>query len=524
MPRHLHRAKDSIDNPHKLAAGFLSAFTSNEKSKTLYSWNDMFVEYQKGAYHIRPLRDIQTALTSYIREAFVREIEEESSKRKWTRTITTSLLSNTLNALRSLCHLASSIEPPAWLGNDTNHPDPLSMLSMANGILNLPKLYSSTDCPLLPCSADYFTFAALPFEYVAQVQAPLCWNAFLKSLWPDDSSSIACLQEWFGYLLTCDTRLHKMLMLIGPKRSGKGTILRILTQVVGEKSVVNPTLASLATQFGLAPLLGKSVAIVPDARLSNRADQAVVLERLLSISGEDAQTIDRKHRDPITCKLATRFVLASNELPRVLDTSGAFSGRLILLKLTHSFYGREDTELVNKLTPELPGIFQWALAGLIRLQARGCFIQPQSGLELTEELEDLVSPVGAFVREKCVIDPKATVEVGELYELWKEWCAEQGRQNPGPLQTFGRDLHAAVPSVSVIRPVLNGKRVRFYQGLRSLQAGEVTIPSAQSAVSSIAPSLTFSLYQEGQTALDTQLTRTADCADGTLHGRGFHEL
>jgi len=38
--------------------------------------------------------------------------------------------------------------------------------------------------------------------------------------------------------------------------------------------------------------VNKSLAIISDARLSGRTDQAIVTERLLSISGEDSLTID----------------------------------------------------------------------------------------------------------------------------------------------------------------------------------------------------------------------------------------
>jgi putative DNA primase/helicase len=50
---------------------------------------------------------------------------------------------------------------------------------------------------------------------------PAEWLAFLQSLWPDDPETIATLQEWMGYCLTNDTRFHKIMLLIGPKRSGK---------------------------------------------------------------------------------------------------------------------------------------------------------------------------------------------------------------------------------------------------------------------------------------------------------------
>ena len=57
-------------------------------------------------------------------------------------------------------------------------------------------------------------------------------------------------------------------------------------------------------KFGLAPLIGKPLAFITDARLGSRSNQAAITERLLSISGEDAQTIDRKHIDAWTGRLS----------------------------------------------------------------------------------------------------------------------------------------------------------------------------------------------------------------------------
>src|SRR5262249_4640942 len=101
----------------------------------------------------------------------------------------------------------------------------------------------------------------------------------------DPRENIATLQEWMGYLLTPATRQQKILMMIGPPASGRSTIARIITALIGPDNVASPDLASFAEQFGLSPLVGKTVAIVGDARLSNRPDSAQIVGRLLRIVG-----------------------------------------------------------------------------------------------------------------------------------------------------------------------------------------------------------------------------------------------
>ena len=150
--------------------------------------------------------------------------------------------------------------------------------------------------------------------------------------------------------------------------------------------------------FGLAPLLGKPLAIVSDARLSGRNSQ-VVVERLLAISGEDAITVDRKYRDQWTGKLPCRFVIVSNELPQLGDASAAIANRFVPLVLGRSWLGNEDRSLEGDLRRELPGILTWALDGLERLHEQGRFTSPPSAEEALATLIDLASPVGAFLRE-----------------------------------------------------------------------------------------------------------------------------
>jgi putative DNA primase/helicase len=42
----------------------------------------------------------------------------------------------------------------------------------------------------------------------------------------------------------------------------------------------------------------------------------------------------------------------------------------MMLRLTESFYGREDKALTEKLLTELPGILNWAIEGYVRRRLR----------------------------------------------------------------------------------------------------------------------------------------------------------
>jgi putative DNA primase/helicase len=382
-------------------------------------------------------------------------------------------VADVLEALAAVTHLSSRIDPPAW--TDSVHS---AMTTPAAQLISCKNaLFDLSNRELVKHTPDLYNLVSVPLDYDADAPEPAEWLKFLKSLWGDDKTSIDLLQEWFGYVLSGRLEQHKMLLMLGPIRSGKGTIARTLQKLMGGKdNVAGPTLAQLGTNFGLASLLGKPLAIISDARLGDTPSH-VVVERLLSITGEDTLDVDRKFRDVCTGKLPTRLVILSNELPKFRDASGAIATRMLILRMTESFLNREDKELDQKLAPELGGILLWAIKGLDRLTENGKFTVPKSSDDAAVLMMDLASPMSAFVRQRCItdlarakqiakkrgIDPAANehwahelgieLELGELwvsrdetYAAWLAWVEANGHMRTAK-STFGRDLRSVVAKI-----------------------------------------------------------------------------
>lgn len=366
-------------------------------------------------------------------------------------------VADVLEAMAAVGHVSADLDPPSWL--DVHQPAN-GIISCRNGLLRISNRRLTDHTP------TYFNVVSVPFDYEQDAPKPVAWLEFLDSVWPDDPNSIALLQEYTGYVLSGRTDMQKALMLIGPTRSGKGTYARLLSALVGRGNACGPTLASLGTNFGLSPLLGKPLAIIADARLGD-GNVRTVVERLLSITGEDMLTVDRKFKEPWSGKLPTRFVVLSNELPRFGDASGAIVNRFLVLQMTNSFLGKEDRTLDARLSCELPGILSWALDGLERLESNGHFTVPASSGDATRLMADLASPISAFVRDRCVRNPAAHISCAAIYEAWKTWCEDNGH-SPGSNALFSRNLRAAVPELIPTRPRVDGERERRYEriGLR----------------------------------------------------------
>ncbi len=468
---------EAVDDPHRLARLFLS-----QQARVVYHQAEFHL-WENSAYSPFPDHEVNAITNTIAKQEFDRlnpievkawedrgmidELTGKPCRKPITRKVGTRLIGDIALAIRGETLLSGRIEPPAWLID--NPPFPATdVLPTLNALVHLPSYVEGKPRAIVKPTPDFFCPYALDYGFDAKAPEPHQLALFLSSVWPKDGESFLALQEWLGYLLTPDKSQHKMALLIGPPRSGRGTICRLIKKLIGASNVANPTLSGLATQFGAECLIGKPVAIIGDARQSNRGDWAVALERILGITGDDSMTIDRKNKFAWTGSLTTRLILVSNELPKFPDQSGAIATRPLVFKFTESFLGREDKTLDAKLEAELPSILLWAIEGWKRLRERGGFLQPSAGKDLIDQMRDLASPVGAFVRERCEVKAGNRIARKELFQAWKNWCADRNRE-AGNDATFGRNLRAVCPYLGETQPRDEyGVQYRAYEGIKLL--------------------------------------------------------
>lgn len=469
---------EADDDPHRLCRIYLESLEIDGKPAVVYHRGELHV-WEGKAYRPLPDQEVNAATTAITKREFnrlgpiaVKAWEDRGRKdRKGmpcdppkVLKVGTRLIGDIANAIRGETLLPGSVDSPAWLIPDPPFPA-ADVLPTANGLVHLPSFVEGKPRAIVKPTPEFFCPYALDYGFDADAEIPVAWAGFLASVWPDDMESIETLQEWLGYLITLDTSHQKIGLFIGPPRSGRGTISRVISKMIGPDNVASPTFSGLASHFGAACLIGKPVAIVGDARQSKKSDWAIALERLLMISGEDRIEIDRKNRTSWSGKLPTRLMLISNELPTFLDQSGALASRFLLFRFAESFLGREDKQLDAKLEAELPGILLWAIEGWKRLRDRGHFLQPESGQGMLDQFRDLASPVGAFVREKCEVKAGRMTARSDIFQAWKDWCLEMNRE-PGTEEVFGRNLRTVCPRLGTTQPRdKQGKQYRAYEGI-----------------------------------------------------------
>lgn len=416
--------------------------------------------YRWTGSHYAELADevLEAALYGFLSKAFVETKNGDVSDFKPTK----GKINEIVHALKRSVLADASLETPCWIGSNKDR-SAQDLVACRNGLLNL----RTRD--LLPHNPTFLSMTCLPLDFNPDEPEPAQWLKFLNQLWPDDPDAILCLQTIFGYLISTDTRHQKLFLIVGPKRAGKGTITFVLNELLGDKNVVYSSLRSLAGEFGRWPLIDKTLLVVPDARLGSRAEGGQTLtEILLSLSGGDPQSVNRKNQPFWTGRLGVRILITSNELPGITDASGTLPSRYILLKLTKSFFGHEDLDLKAKLAPELGGILRWSLVGRDNLLAHGSFVMPQSSLESIRQMEDSASPVSSFIRDWCQQEPEDRIKVKALYAAFRCWSQEAGQRPILATHMFGKALHAVIPDLKMTASGAN----RSYLGIDLSDAGE----------------------------------------------------
>lgn len=291
------------------------------------------------------------------------------------------------------------------------------------------------------------------------------WMQFLNAQWSDEQESIDLLQELMGLFLVDDVSHHVATVFSGPTRSGKGVIVRTIRKLIGEEFFAAFSVNGIAGQFGLQPMLGKTVAAASDIRGPfDQKVKSVAREVILGIAGADVMEVNRKGKSIIPAQLRTRMIMVFNEIEDartlLMDGKGATAKRLRALKTTKSFAGEEDRELEDRLALELPGIALWALKGLQRLRKQGFTLNHATKVLRTSTTNTQITDF-LDEAEPAIVWPYSTTA---LYGKYKEWAIKSDLRLLSP-KWFSINMLDAVPNLlktDNARKLIDGSRHRFF--------------------------------------------------------------
>lgn len=255
---------------------------------------------------------------------------------------------------------------PSWFNGTTK-----GFVNFKNGVLDLKTK------ELLPHDTKFGFRYVLPYGYLYGSGSGK-WENFIHDITEGDTQVGRILQEFAGYTVCGggDYRWHKALVLYGPTASnGKSTYVDMLKRVIGESNAADVPLQELSHATRRLLLEGKL------ANFSRETDanslKSSEMFKLMSEGGE--MTVKQLYHGEYTVNNTAKMFLLCNDLPKSSDKTDGLYRRLLIVPFNAKFQGKKmDVNIQDKLSTELPGIFNWCMEGYDRLLSQGGFSEAKS--------------------------------------------------------------------------------------------------------------------------------------------------
>ena len=276
------------------------------------------------------------------------------------------------------------------------------------------------------------------------------WQNFISSVTDYDDKRMAFLQEFAGYILYPDNRIHKCAALVGEGANGKSIYFNALSNVFGKENVSRITVANLSQDFQAINLLGALLNISSENKTEFYGAEETFKQ---VVSGDDISAC-YKGKDYITFKPRAKMILSLNNMPKSNDKSNGLTRRFAFVKFPLTFVEdpKEPNERLLDRTLEakfdeishLSGILNWVLEGYVMVRRCGYLTETREHIDQLDVFKEDSDPTIVFVKELKITERRFH---SQIYDDYKYWCTDNG--------------YKPEPSRSALR--LIGKHIKEYR-------------------------------------------------------------
>lgn len=292
------------------------------------------------------------------------------------------------------------------------------LVNALNGTLDLRSLKRHDHDP-----ADMCTHC-VNAQLSSDAEAPR-WHTFLEQVLPDKAVR-EFVQRYVGVSLLGKVLEHKLMILLGDGRNGKGTFYGAISHALGDYAIsAEPELfmhKEGAHPTGQMDLLGRRWVVVSETERGRRLN-AATLKRL---TGGDRIRARRMRQDFVEFEPSHMAVMVSNFLPKVSGDDPAVWSRVRVVDFDVTFSEeQQDKHLAETLEREADGILLWAIRGWQDYVARGHSLdEPPAVLRATDEYREDNDNIGHFLSEFYVMgggdaDRELQKAVRSRYDSWR---------------------------------------------------------------------------------------------------------
>lgn len=326
------------------------------------------------------------------------------------------------------------------------------LLNVSNGTLNLQTMallpHNPADRITKVCNAAYRPGAT-----------STRWDAFLGRVLPDPELR-AFLARYVGQALYGRTLEHRLAILTGTGRNGKGVFYGTIGRVLGDYAMVGePDLLMHregAHPTGQFDLRGRRWVVVSESDEGRKLAEATVKR----LTGGDNIKARKMRADFVEFEATHSVALVTNHLPVVSGDDPALWARLRVVPFGVTIpEAEQEKELDRKLADDADAVLAWALNGWADYKAHDGLGDPRAVHDATGAYKAGSDTIGTFLEACTVSGPHFRVKVSALVEAYEEWCRDEGVMAVSKKE-FGEALDRRG-----MESVKGGKGVRFRVGV-----------------------------------------------------------
>jgi putative DNA primase/helicase len=291
-------------------------------------------------------------------------------------------------------------------------------------------------------------------------------------------------QQLTGYLLTGLTYEQQFYFLHGTGANGKSVVLGILLKLLGDYGVQTmPEVLmaqSSANATGATPhlvrLAGARGVFANETGEGQRLDEALIKQ----LTGGDPIVARPLYGKPFEFIPAFKLLFAGNYKPIIRGDDHGIWRRIVLIPFNRRFAESEqDKELSEKLSEELPGILNWAIAGALSWRRNRLRI-PSAIKAEGEQYKSDMDLIEQWLDEECIKCPEKTFQASLAYSSFSLYCTSSG------LKAISKNRFSEKLKSRGIYSKKGTKGVRSYSGIgpraTSLNSSELSHINSRTAL------------------------------------------
>lgn len=335
--------------------------------------------------------------------------------------------------------------------------DTIFKIKLHNGYLHNGEFY--------PISYHEFTPYYIDLDFNEDVEPVEIVDSYLNNLTDNNPEYKDFILEVIASCFIVDPEIKRLLskffVFVGGGGNGKGTLLQIITKILGRQNISACSISELVDEKYFNNLIGKLANLGDD--IQNEPINRNQMKRLKNLSSGDEIQVRRLYENATTVQLSPTLIFTSNNKVKTFDKDYSYKRRVVWCPM-YTKPNSIDPKFISKLTTDeaLEYWIRLLIEAYKRLYKNGQFTESEKVQNFTEEYHRENDSTIEYVEEleDSEIIMKRPPEVFNKYE---EWCENNGETCQSKSRLREQILAKGFEVRSVCRKEFNGgKTAKVY--------------------------------------------------------------